>query len=342
MQDGCPITIMRAARPSESLVSSSRLVGPIATVPWRWYTVLCPSRSTLHQKRKERNKTHISCYSIDLPGRQHQFVRGARAMKRGVMSVIALVLASAPHNCRSFGFRGDCAPGCTSSVDLGDGWCDDECNVEECEYDKGDCDVALRAIMSGTRCARDCRVAWIGDWTCDPACNVAACDFDGGDCMGNATWSCSSDVSGAEVPSGGATAVAAPAGDTGRALRSCARMWLGDGACDLECNSSACKHDNGDCLPGAAAEFCGSAGCRRSMVNDSVCNYECFSEACGWDGADCHMQCALGCHKHFLGDKRCNPECNVAVSLPLLVFLLLARFTNVRPHKTLHPFARHI
>jgi hypothetical protein len=66
----------------------------------------------------------------------------------------------------------ECAPGCPGSW-VGDGYCDDACNVASCNFDGGDC---------GPVCPAECPPSWLGDGFCDPVCNVEACSFDGGDC----------------------------------------------------------------------------------------------------------------------------------------------------------------
>ena len=39
--------------------------------------------------------------------------------------------------------------------------------------------------------------------------------------------------------------------------------------------------------PGANYDVCNNAGCNVDQVGDGVCNMNCFSAACRWDGGDC-------------------------------------------------------
>lgn len=80
----------------------------------------------------------------------------------------------------------------------GDGLCDDKDNVEQCNYDGGDCcligiftDFCLACI-----CCEDetrhpdyhslpenkCTPPWLGDGYCDEDLNAPECNFDSGDC----------------------------------------------------------------------------------------------------------------------------------------------------------------
>lgn len=92
--------------------------------------------------------------------------------------------------------------GCTYALLLGDGYCDDEANVPECDFDGGDCcaEETNNDYCQVCQCFDDengtnttdqtpinttesCPYpAYIGDGYCDDVTNIAACDFDGGDC----------------------------------------------------------------------------------------------------------------------------------------------------------------
>jgi hypothetical protein len=77
-------------------------------------------------------------------------------------------------------------------------YCDEQNNVEECEFDGGDCcndesdfaycDICM-CFETGvtnlpTTDPQDCLVPddWIGDGACDDDANTEVCDYDGGDC----------------------------------------------------------------------------------------------------------------------------------------------------------------
>ena len=112
---------------------------------------------------------------------------------------------------------------------------------------------------------------------------------------------------------------------------SCQDTWLGDGACDLTCNTTRCMFDGGDCInatitvksassassySGKGARYTNTAftssstpatpqppeeppcapGCPVAWLGDLMCDDKCSSSACGWDGADC----GIGKVLHFL------------------------------------------
>eukprot|EP01043_Picozoa_sp_COSAG02_P077178 COSAG02_NODE_16764_length_1057_cov_1.382046_1_plen_204_part_00 len=61
---------------------------------------------------------------------------------------------------------------------LGDGNCDTECNIAECNYDGDDCAPESQCSEVENGCAR----SWLGDGECDDICNNMACNYDSGDC----------------------------------------------------------------------------------------------------------------------------------------------------------------
>jgi len=75
---------------------------------------------------------------------------------------------------------------------IGDQYCDDMNNNEECEWDGGDCcqgDDAMDGwdqYCSNCQCLDPseggCRPNWIGDGYCDDTNNNEECEWDGGDC----------------------------------------------------------------------------------------------------------------------------------------------------------------
>lgn len=81
----------------------------------------------------------------------------------------------------------------------------------------------------------------------------------------------------------------------------CIETWIGDGFCDMACNSSACAWDAGDCAnstrptttPGgttggtkAVSSYC-ATGCPNSWIGDKTCDKRCERVECGFDGTDC-------------------------------------------------------
>ena len=70
----------------------------------------------------------------------------------------------------------DCAPGC-KKYQLGNAWCDKQCNVKECKFDNGDC----QGITNKYYCAEGCSWSMLHNGIPDQACNNTACFYDGGD-----------------------------------------------------------------------------------------------------------------------------------------------------------------
>jgi hypothetical protein len=108
-----------------------------------------------------------------------------------------------------------CLSGVTHSL-VGDGVCNDETNIAECDYDGGDCchcvftehceDCAcLSGVLDG-----GITNPLVGDGVCNDKTNNAECDYDGGDCCPNPNM-------------------------------------VGDGICNDETNNLECNYDGGDC-----------------------------------------------------------------------------------------------
>ena len=80
----------------------------------------------------------------------------------------------------------------------GDGFCDDESNIEECDFDGGDCCQDVVGIIDTSFCyacvcKSECHLDMdsydlIGDMFCDDSTNIEECNFDGGDCCGFDVW----------------------------------------------------------------------------------------------------------------------------------------------------------
>ena len=114
-----------------------------------------------------------------------------------------------------------CAPGC-EWLSLGDGTCNQQCDVEECFFDRGDCacDSAESADCTDG-CPVSCKPEWIGDHYCDEACFRASCQWDKHDCLKKGETPCADD---------------------------CLPTSLGDGECDAACNVESCNFDIDDCF----------------------------------------------------------------------------------------------
>ena len=87
---------------------------------------------------------------------------------------------------------------------VGDGCCDDIYNIQECNYDGGDCcgsnintnccDECLclnddgnitTTTLSLTTSSEECFQDWVGDGYCDDIYNIQECNYDDGDCCGS-------------------------------------------------------------------------------------------------------------------------------------------------------------
>lgn len=105
----------------------------------------------------------------------------------------------------------------------------------------------------------------------------------------------------------------------------CTHFELTDAECHLECNTTACMYDGGDCL--LEEEYC-SRGCPNQWIGDELCDEACFTPECNWDtkvgaspdeitapcfeGSDERVGCAPKCLPRWLDDGQCDAECNNA------------------------------
>ena len=80
---------------------------------------------------------------------------------------------------------------CPTPLIVGDGFCNDETNNAECNYDGGDCCGTCINTEHCTECQclggetnNDISNALIGNGFCNIETNNAECNYDGGDCCG--------------------------------------------------------------------------------------------------------------------------------------------------------------
>ena len=112
-----------------------------------------------------------------------------------------------------------CAAGIVPHPMVGDGFCNDEANHLECNYDGGDCcgSCVVKLYCSDCEClggyhpGNGVSSPSIGDGICHDDNNIAACGYDGLDCC-----SVSTDL-------------------------------IGNGFCNDETNNPYCNYDGGDC-----------------------------------------------------------------------------------------------
>ena len=79
--------------------------------------------------------------------------------------------------------------GCGNVTLVGNGFCNDETNNANCNYDGGDCCAMIANISSCSECAchliETCAAGYhplVGNGFCNDETNIAECDYDGGDC----------------------------------------------------------------------------------------------------------------------------------------------------------------
>ena len=167
----------------------------------------------------------------------------------------------------------NCVLGYTPSV-VGDGFCNDETNTENCNYDGGDCcGYNVNAdFCSDCKCyVNETCVAGthplVGDGLCNDETNNEICSYDGGDCCGyntntNFCSDCKCYVN--------ETCVAGT------------HPLVGDSFCNDETNIENCNYDGGDC--------CGTC----------VSSSQCTKCACLGGPADiCHCKHNSFYYSHF-------------------------------------------
>ena len=83
-------------------------------------------------------------------------------------------------------------PGCDNVTLVGNGFCNDDTNNPDCNYDGGDCCVVNAKTNSCSECAchliETCAAGYhplVGNGFCNDDPNIAECDYDGGDCCPN-------------------------------------------------------------------------------------------------------------------------------------------------------------
>ena len=155
-----------------------------------------------------------------------------------------------------------------------DGYCDDEANVEECNFDFGDCcewenDFSLcqdcfciTSQINYTDCAwhdkyiNNPALGFLGTGDCDPLLNTVEYFFDAGDCCLDTSK------------------------DNVFCLKSdnyCIPKEIGDGICQDHNNSPLCDYDLGDCCLPGPKDFCCECRCSvealDKMLATGVTNY---------------------------------------------------------------------
>eukprot|EP00127_Corallochytrium_limacisporum_P005599 Clim_evm19s208 gene=Clim_evmTU19s208 len=202
---------------------------------------------------------------------------------------------------------------------LGDGVCDLECNIKECNFDFGDCEG------EGTRFINcPCGSDLLDNGVCDLQCDTEPCMRDNGDCVGvNCAAGCTDSMRGNMVcdavcnnpecfydtPEDPVSGKPTGTRDCIMCSPGCSADLIGNGVCDVACYNEECTFDGGDC------ETRCSAQCVTGLqVGDGTCDYGCFNEACDYDKGDCEEEIVdLGscpfCLTLQRGDGFCDEAC---------------------------------
>ena len=212
---------------------------------------------------------------------------------------------------------------------IGNGFCNDETNNADCNFDGGDCCGSCINTDYCTSC--NCKEGFIGisppnlflgDGICNDKYNNKACDFDHGDCClpdfkRDHCAECQCHVKG-----------------------TCEAGYyppsVGDGYCNDKTNIPECNNDGGDCCgPCINKDQCTECACHvqtssvispNAIVGDGYCNDETNTEECSYDGGDCcgnvktdyctececylTESCAAGSFPPEVGDGYCHDEFN--------------------------------
>ena len=144
---------------------------------------------------------------------------------------------------------------CPTPLIVGDGFCNDETNNPDCNYDGGDCcgPCIDTKYCSECQCLSESTGSVvtspsIGNGYCQDEINNAQCNYDGGDCCG----SC--------VITEHCTECQCLGGDTGNGV---INPLVGDGYCQDETNNAECYYDGQDC--------CGSL-VNRDQCSECICH----------------------------------------------------------------------
>ena len=142
-----------------------------------------------------------------------------------------------------------CNPGCIESW-IGDGFCDQACNVSACDWDFPDC-VNATSLASG----QGSTASTCGDLLLLPVCWISTLWW----------WWCVS-----------ASCVSASWDPPAYCTSGCPNNWIGDKTCDKRCNVLECAYDGTDCglealqndLPGnaLAASVRGAVPCSKARL----------------------------------------------------------------------------
>ncbi|CAN0178900.1 unnamed protein product, partial [Ectocarpus sp. 4 AP-2014] len=215
--------------------------------------------------------------------------------------------------------------------DVGNGYCYELNNIEECDYDGGDCCECTCGDESGdlddfsctdfacvdpnAPCVDDITddtfedCLNFGDGFCNDYNNNEQCGYDGGDCC-----ECTCVVSTSWSTESGCTEFAcidpmAPCADdddiTADAVESCIIEYLGDGICDASNNFEICGYDGGDCCE------CTCGYDSTDVLDESNCsNFACVDPTASCFDESITVDMFENCDAELLGDGYCQESNN--------------------------------
>ena len=143
-------------------------------------------------------KSHVTCYNLSLNSFSTNFNKFNIVSKYNCIPVQGGLDQSRPFcffvqylfYIQVFLFL---VPGCANFALVGNGFCNNETNNEDCNYDGGDCCTMNANIISCSECVchlvETCAAGYhplVGNGFCNDDTNIAECDHDGGDCCGPA------------------------------------------------------------------------------------------------------------------------------------------------------------
>ena len=157
-------------------------------------------------------------------------------------------------------------PGCDNVAMVGNGFCNDETNNQDCNYDGGDCCVLDANTSACSECVchliETCAARYhplVGNGFCDNETNINECEYDGGECCFN----------------------------------------VGNGYCDDDSNTLGCNYDGGDCCGSCVnKEYCSTCTClvggssnsfanNLNFIGNGFCDDGLNNAECQFDGGDC-------------------------------------------------------
>ena len=196
---------------------------------------------------------------------------------------------------------------------IGNGFCNDETNNVNCNFDGGDCCGPCVNKKDCSECfCLGMNISHvgnpiIGDGLCNDETNKEECNYDGGDCCGPCVvrthcseCSCLSELYDQEV----------------------INPLIGNGFCNDETNNLECEFDGGDCCGSCILkEHCSKCQCLNEtsieiyhtlshinevshiLIGNGQCNDETNNAECNFDGNDCCMK-----HANTAHCSECDPK----------------------------------